>query len=153
MWVLALPFLSIYSQCLTFVLCVCLCDDQSAEDVIAEQAKQQDDDPFANLSKKEKKKKKKQVTSQGCRSFVFRSHIMQTGCHWSDKSINPFASVSCQGQQSTVSFVSVISWSTSVRWRVFVLRTPWREISPFPKLRCHPDRPCWRMPPTSRSCF
>lgn len=35
--------------------------NQSAEDVIAEQAKQQDDDPFANLSKKEKKKKKKQV--------------------------------------------------------------------------------------------
>ncbi|XP_044026423.1 ATP-binding cassette sub-family F member 1 [Siniperca chuatsi] len=33
----------------------------SAEDVIAEQAKQQEDDPFANLSKKEKKKKKKQM--------------------------------------------------------------------------------------------
>ncbi|XP_029299073.1 ATP-binding cassette sub-family F member 1 [Cottoperca gobio] len=32
---------------------------KSAEDVIAEQAKQQEDDPFANLSKKEKKKKKK----------------------------------------------------------------------------------------------
>ena len=35
--------------------------NQSAEDVIAEQAKQLEDDPFANLSKKEKKKKKKQV--------------------------------------------------------------------------------------------
>lgn len=34
---------------------------QSAEDVIAEQAKQQEDDPLANLSKKEKKKKKKRV--------------------------------------------------------------------------------------------
>ncbi|XP_053719881.1 ATP-binding cassette sub-family F member 1 isoform X1 [Synchiropus splendidus] len=33
----------------------------SAEDVIAEQAKQAEDDPFANLSKKEKKKKKKQM--------------------------------------------------------------------------------------------
>ncbi|XP_042362019.1 ATP-binding cassette sub-family F member 1 [Plectropomus leopardus] len=33
----------------------------SAEDVIAEQAKQPEDDPFANLSKKEKKKKKKQM--------------------------------------------------------------------------------------------
>lgn len=33
----------------------------SAEDVIAEQAKQLEDDPFANLSKKEKKKKKKQM--------------------------------------------------------------------------------------------
>ncbi|XP_040909788.1 ATP-binding cassette sub-family F member 1 [Toxotes jaculatrix] len=33
----------------------------SAEDVIAEQAKQQGDDPYANLSKKEKKKKKKQM--------------------------------------------------------------------------------------------
>uniref|UniRef100_A0A667X4K0 ATP-binding cassette sub-family F member 1 n=2 Tax=Myripristis murdjan TaxID=586833 RepID=A0A667X4K0_9TELE len=32
-----------------------------AEDVIAAQDKQQDDDPFANLSKKEKKKKKKQM--------------------------------------------------------------------------------------------
>lgn len=37
------------------------CYHQSAEDVIAEQAKQHEDDPFANLSKKEKKKKKKQV--------------------------------------------------------------------------------------------
>lgn len=34
---------------------------QSAEDVIAEQAKQEEEDPFVNLSKKEKKKKKKQV--------------------------------------------------------------------------------------------
>lgn len=34
---------------------------KSAEDAIAEQAKQQEDDPYANLSKKEKKKKKKQV--------------------------------------------------------------------------------------------
>ncbi|XP_049457517.1 ATP-binding cassette sub-family F member 1 [Epinephelus fuscoguttatus] len=33
----------------------------SAEDIIAEQAKQQENDPFANLSKKEKKKKKKQM--------------------------------------------------------------------------------------------
>ncbi|XP_039977465.1 ATP-binding cassette sub-family F member 1 isoform X2 [Xiphias gladius] len=33
----------------------------SAEDVIAEQAKQQEDFPYANLSKKEKKKKKKQM--------------------------------------------------------------------------------------------
>ncbi|TKS88703.1 ATP-binding cassette sub-family F member 1 [Collichthys lucidus] len=33
----------------------------SAEDAIADQAKQQDDDPYANLSKKEKKKKKKQL--------------------------------------------------------------------------------------------
>ncbi|AWP04957.1 putative ATP-binding cassette sub-family F member 1 isoform 2 [Scophthalmus maximus] len=33
----------------------------SAEDVIAEQAKQEGDDPYANLSKKEKKKKKKQM--------------------------------------------------------------------------------------------
>ncbi|KAM8767379.1 ATP-binding cassette sub-family F member 1 isoform 2-T2 [Acanthopagrus schlegelii] len=33
----------------------------SAEDVIAEQAKQKEDDPFANLSKKEKKKKKKMM--------------------------------------------------------------------------------------------
>ncbi|GAA6226701.1 ATP-binding cassette sub-family F member 1 [Lates japonicus] len=33
----------------------------SAEDVIAQQAKQQEDDPYANLSKKEKKKKKKQM--------------------------------------------------------------------------------------------
>ena len=32
-----------------------------AEDVIAEQAKKDEDDPFANLSKKEKKKKKKMV--------------------------------------------------------------------------------------------
>lgn len=38
-----------------------LCNHQSAEDAIAQQAKQQEDDPFANLSKKEKKKKKKQV--------------------------------------------------------------------------------------------
>lgn len=36
---------------------------QSAEDAIAEQAKQQEDDPYANLSKKEKKKKKKQVNT------------------------------------------------------------------------------------------
>lgn len=34
---------------------------QSAEDVIADQAKQVPDDPYANLSKKEKKKKKKEV--------------------------------------------------------------------------------------------
>ncbi|XP_014875391.1 ATP-binding cassette sub-family F member 1 isoform X4 [Poecilia latipinna] len=34
---------------------------QSAEDVIAQQAKEAADDPFANLSKKEKKKKKKQM--------------------------------------------------------------------------------------------
>uniref|UniRef100_A0A3B5L7R2 ATP-binding cassette sub-family F member 1 n=1 Tax=Xiphophorus couchianus TaxID=32473 RepID=A0A3B5L7R2_9TELE len=34
---------------------------QSAEDVIAQQAKEATDDPFANLSKKEKKKKKKQM--------------------------------------------------------------------------------------------
>ncbi|XP_019110136.1 ATP-binding cassette sub-family F member 1 isoform X3 [Larimichthys crocea] len=33
----------------------------SAEDAIADQAKQQEDDPYANLSKKEKKKKKKQL--------------------------------------------------------------------------------------------
>ncbi|KAK2829992.1 hypothetical protein Q5P01_017923 [Channa striata] len=33
----------------------------SAEDAIAEQAKGQEDDPYANLSKKEKKKKKKQM--------------------------------------------------------------------------------------------
>ncbi|XP_056153879.1 ATP-binding cassette sub-family F member 1 [Lampris incognitus] len=32
-----------------------------AEDVLAQQSKNQDDDPFANLSKKEKKKKKKQM--------------------------------------------------------------------------------------------
>uniref|UniRef100_A0A7N6AL87 ATP-binding cassette sub-family F member 1 n=1 Tax=Anabas testudineus TaxID=64144 RepID=A0A7N6AL87_ANATE len=37
---------------------------QSAEDAIAEQAKQQEDDPYANLSKKEKKKKKKQYERQ-----------------------------------------------------------------------------------------
>lgn len=36
---------------------------QSAEDAIAEQAKQEEEDPFANLSKKEKKKKKKQVNT------------------------------------------------------------------------------------------
>uniref|UniRef100_A0AAQ5X321 ATP-binding cassette sub-family F member 1 n=1 Tax=Amphiprion ocellaris TaxID=80972 RepID=A0AAQ5X321_AMPOC len=36
----------------------------SAEDAIAEQAKQQEDDPFANLSKKDKKKKKKQYERQ-----------------------------------------------------------------------------------------
>lgn len=34
---------------------------QSAEDAIAAQAKQDEEDPYANLSKKEKKKKKKQV--------------------------------------------------------------------------------------------
>ncbi|TNN45546.1 ATP-binding cassette sub-family F member 1 [Liparis tanakae] len=34
---------------------------RSAEDVIAEQAKQQEDDPLANLSKKEKKKQKKKM--------------------------------------------------------------------------------------------
>uniref|UniRef100_A0A4W6CZR4 ATP-binding cassette sub-family F member 1 n=1 Tax=Lates calcarifer TaxID=8187 RepID=A0A4W6CZR4_LATCA len=37
---------------------------KSAEDVIAQQAKQQEDDPYANLSKKEKKKKKKQYERQ-----------------------------------------------------------------------------------------
>ncbi|KAK5854543.1 hypothetical protein PBY51_004729 [Eleginops maclovinus] len=38
------------------------CDTmKSAEDVIAEQAQQEGDDPYANLSKKEKKKKKKQL--------------------------------------------------------------------------------------------
>lgn len=39
---------------------------KSAEDVIAQQAKQQEDDPYANLSKKEKKKKKKQVIIVCC---------------------------------------------------------------------------------------
>uniref|UniRef100_A0A8D0CP21 ATP-binding cassette sub-family F member 1 n=1 Tax=Sander lucioperca TaxID=283035 RepID=A0A8D0CP21_SANLU len=34
---------------------------KSAEDVIADQAKQQEDDPYANLTKKEKKKKKKRM--------------------------------------------------------------------------------------------
>lgn len=37
------------------------CINQSAENVIAEQTKQKEVDPYANLSKKEKKKKKKQV--------------------------------------------------------------------------------------------
>lgn len=39
----------------------CRCVHQNAEDVIAQQAKVDQDDPYANLSKKEKKKKKKQV--------------------------------------------------------------------------------------------
>lgn len=50
-------------------------NDQSAEDVIAEQAKQEEEDPFVNLSKKEKKKKKKQVNT------LYGAHeIMQAGC-------------------------------------------------------------------------
>uniref|UniRef100_A0A3Q3WLJ8 ATP-binding cassette sub-family F member 1 n=1 Tax=Mola mola TaxID=94237 RepID=A0A3Q3WLJ8_MOLML len=45
------------------MLMVCL-SPTNAEDVIAEQSKQQAADPFANLSKKEKKKKKKQYERQ-----------------------------------------------------------------------------------------
>lgn len=40
--------------------------------MIAEQAKQQEDDPYANLSKKEKKKKKKQVRDADHLTSVFR---------------------------------------------------------------------------------
>lgn len=49
------------------------CNRQSAEDVIAEQAKQKEDDPFANLSKKEKKKKKKMVITiySGATVYLF----------------------------------------------------------------------------------
>lgn len=41
-------------------------------------------------------------------------------------------------------------WSMSGRLPAFVLKMPWKEISPFPKLSYPPDRPCWRMPPTLR---
>lgn len=54
--------------------CLHLLFHQSAEDAIAEQAKQQEDDPYANLSKKEKKKKKKQVSTV-C-SFVHWLHTL-----------------------------------------------------------------------------
>lgn len=44
---------------------LCFSNLKSAEDIIAQQSKQ-DDDPFANLSKKEKKKKKKLVIIVNC---------------------------------------------------------------------------------------
>lgn len=55
------------------------CNPQSAEDVIAQQAKQQEDDPYANLSKKEKKKKKKMVCGNIQSQIVIRSY---NGCMW-----------------------------------------------------------------------
>ena len=57
------------------------CNRQSAEDVIAEQAKQKEDDPFANLSKKEKKKKKKMVIYYlfSCDSlFIYPGKVMRS---------------------------------------------------------------------------
>lgn len=55
--------LFLFSERFCDVLFLCDWNDQSAEDVIAEQAKQEEEDPFFNLTKKEKKKKKKQVNA------------------------------------------------------------------------------------------
>lgn len=195
---------------------------QSAEDTIAEQAKQQEDDPYANLSKKEKKKKKKQVsTICWCYDAVARrtqviicllgasvwsEHVLpvlvwgfiQTHLDWLTsewlnvsviqlmvqeinllicglfsfssfrlKSVHEVLHGSvwpkkCQTDLIILSglfsitflglrlFAGCCRWSTSVRWPVFVHRMPWREIFPFPRLSCPPDRQCLRTPLISR---